>query len=85
MAFGSINDAVQLLFLDNPDPDSLKQLDLFAVAELKRPKGGGMEIKFFDRMLALQRLNDLACAPDPQDAILPLYDALRSLSQDPAP
>lgn len=44
-----------------------------------------MEIKFVDRMLALQRLYELLSSPDdPQTAILPLYDALRSLSKDPS-
>lgn len=45
-----------------------------------------MEIKFFDRMLALQRLNDLTAQPDdPKNAVLPLYDALRSLAKDADP
>lgn len=82
LAFGSINDAVKLLFLDNPDPASLQSLDLFSVSELRRPKGGGMEIKFVDRMLALQRLNDLATPYDnPQQQILPFYHALQNLSK----
>ena len=30
--------------------------DLYNVAEIRRPRGGGMEIKFFDRIKALQCL-----------------------------
>ncbi len=73
------------MFLEDPHPDSLKTLDLFSVSELRRPKGGGMEIKFVDRMLALQRLHDLTLPQkDPQNAILPLYDALNALHKDSA-
>lgn len=53
LAFGSVTDAVRLLFLEG-DECRLDTMDLFNVAEIKRPKGGGMEIKFFDRIKALQ-------------------------------
>ena len=43
-----------------PDEATLSQMDLFGVAELKRPKGGGMEIKFFDRIKALEALAALS-------------------------
>ena len=31
-------------------------MDLFLVSEIKRPKDGSMEIKFFDRLKALEKL-----------------------------
>ena len=37
----------------------LAKADLFNVSEIKRIKGGGVEIKFFDRQKALERLSDL--------------------------
>ena len=59
LAFGEIKDAVTLLFADeNEIMEKLPDLDLFCVSEIKRPKGGGMEIKFFDRIKALERLRD---------------------------
>ena len=39
--------------------EGLPQLDLFNVSEIKRVKGGGMEIKFFDRIKALEKLSAL--------------------------
>ncbi len=59
LAFGCVSDAVRLLQSDDalPDPEAL---DLFLVSELKRPKGGGLEIKFFDRLKALERLEQMA-------------------------
>ena len=59
LAFGCVADAVRLLTADPedlPDPDSL---DLFLISEIKRPKGGGLEIKFFDRLKAMEHLEAL--------------------------
>lgn len=58
LAFGSIADAVSLLYMENPGPDTLRKMDLFSVSEIKRPKDGSMEIKFFDRMKALEKLSE---------------------------
>ncbi len=75
LAFGSVADAVRLLQQTDadapPDPDTL---DLFMVSEIKRPKGGGLEIKFFDRQKALDRLSELQ--ETTADAALPFYEAL---------
>lgn len=59
LAFGSIADAVSLMFCENPTHSELERLDLFNVAEIKRPKEGAMEIKFFDRLRALEKLEQL--------------------------
>lgn len=56
LAFGSIADAVSLLYMENPSVKELEQMNLFSVAEIKRPKDGSMEIKFFDRFKALEKL-----------------------------
>ncbi len=58
LAFGSIADAVSLLYMESPSPDTLRKMDLFSVSEIKRPKDGSMEIKFFDRMKALEKLSE---------------------------
>lgn len=54
LAFGGVADAVRLMFCEEPDFGEIGKMDLFNVAEIRRPKGGGMEIKFFDRIKALQ-------------------------------
>ncbi|MFR8530728.1 MAG: hypothetical protein ACLVDB_06130 [Anaeromassilibacillus sp.] len=46
LAFGGIEDAVRLLFCEDLKPEDLEGLDLYNVAEIRRPRGGGMEIKF---------------------------------------
>ena len=58
LAFGSVGDAVKLLFCEEISPRMLNRLDLFPVAEIKRPKGGGVEMKFFDRLRAMQCLQE---------------------------
>ena len=59
IAFGSINDAVALMFDDNVTREQIMKADLFNVAEIKRVKGGGVEIKFRDRQKALEKLVEL--------------------------
>ena len=58
LAFGRINDALELL-KDDPAEVRSERLDLFNVSEIKRVKGGGVEIKFFDRLEALEKLAEL--------------------------
>lgn len=59
LAFGEIHDAVLLLFADEGEIlNRLGELDLYNVSEIKRPRGGGMEIKFFDRIKALEKLRE---------------------------
>ena len=57
LAFGSVADAMRLMLCeDSLTADEIEKLDLFNVSEIKRPKGGGLEIKFFDRLRALEKL-----------------------------
>ncbi len=61
LAFGRANDAARLVFADEmPSEAELAGLDLFHVSEIKRVKGGGVEIKLSDRQKAMERL--LECA-----------------------
>lgn len=61
LAFGSISDAVKLMYADSFN--DIENYDLFNVAEIKRPKENAMEIKFFDRLKALEKL-ELLSKPD---------------------
>ncbi len=76
LAFGEITDAVSLLFeSEEKILETLPQLNLFNVSEIKRPKGGGMEIKFFDRLKALDKLREVISA-DSEKSSVSFYDAL---------
>lgn len=72
LAYGKVNDAVQLMFRDGLTPRELKKLDLYSVAEMKQTKDG-LEIKFYDRMKALEALHELEGSGSEQ---APLYRAL---------
>ena len=77
LAFGSANDAAKLVFADDlPPKELLDSLDLFHVSELKRVKGGGVEVRLFDRQRAMERLLDLAGSADSSAAAAALLSAL---------
>ncbi len=65
LAFGTANDALTLLLSEEPlSGEQLSRLDLFNVSEIKKVKGGGLEIKFFDRQKALERMYEYASSAD---------------------
>lgn len=58
IAFGSVADAVKLMLRSDELTDrQLKKLDLYNVSGVKRSSGGITEIKFFDRIKALECLS----------------------------
>ncbi len=73
LAFGNIADAVSLLYMENPSRADLSNMDLFSVSEIKRPKDGSMEIKFFDRLKALEKLESKS---DEENGVKSLFDAI---------
>lgn len=84
LAFGSVSDAIKLILSvnENKSPD-IDTLDLFNVSEIKITNGKGMEIKFFDRLKALERLSDLS-RDDGSEGILSFYEAIeKSASHNP--
>ena len=74
LAFGSISDAVRLLFSDNPNYKTLQSMDLFNISEIKKLKDGGLEIKFFDRLRAMDKLQESGLSNESE--ALPFYKAL---------
>lgn len=61
LAFGKVNDAVVLAFSEEVPPQGLLgRMNLFNVSSVKRDKGGGVEVQFFDRQKALERLYEYA-------------------------
>ena len=76
LAFGNIADAVSLLYMDNPEREDLEGMDLFCISEIKRPKDGAMEIKFFDRLKALQNLFEKEDEGKKEDTSSSIFDAI---------
>lgn len=81
LASGDVSDAVSLLFLSDEEVLSrLPKLNLFNVSEIKRPRGGGMEIKFFDRIKACEKLREQVIKND--DSSMGFYQALEKSTEN---
>ena len=74
IAFGSIADAIKLL-ISEPGTLEPEQLDLFMVSEIKFQKGNVSEIKFYDRIKALEALNSIA-ETQSDESVAPFIDAI---------
>ena len=74
LAKGRVNDAVRLAFLSELDLDESGKLELSGVKEFKRSSNGTVELKFVDRLEALQWL--LAQTEDPKGERL--YEAIEN-------
>lgn len=82
LAFGSVADALKLIYCDdNPTDIEKEKLELFNVSEIKRQKGGGIEIKFFDRMKALEHLELISKNGSDDEKALPFYRALEKSAE----
>ena len=83
LAFGTANDALALLLSEEPMTGAqLSRLDLFNVSEIKKVKGGGLEIKFFDRQRALERMYEYASSADSGETARSLLAALAGGGED---
>ncbi|MBQ7580621.1 MAG: terminase small subunit [Clostridia bacterium] len=76
LAFGSPADCIKLLFREEMTDDELEKLDLFNLSEIKKAKNGSIEIKFFDRIKAMEHLSACENAHESDEA-LPFYEAIR--------
>ena len=85
LAFGSVADALKLMLCEESmSAEEIEKLDLFNVSDIKRPKGGGLEIKFFDRLKALERLEKLGTGEENTQSsfVQALAEGARLLSQE---
>ncbi len=83
LAFGKCNDAVKLVFAEEaPSMQTLARMDLFNVASISRDKGGGVEVRFFDRQKAFERLYEYAHATQEGAAAQSLLQALTGDDDD---
>ncbi len=74
LAFGGVSDCISLISQENITDSRLKNMDLFLISEIKKPKDGAIEIKFFDRLKALEKLESASNIDE--KGSLPFYEAL---------
>jgi len=85
LAFGNCSDAVYLVFADELPPSSvISGLDLFNVSEIKRVKGGGVEVKLFDRQKALEKLFEFENSYSDRSSAESLIEALTKTAEGAA-
>ena len=76
LAFGGVSDALRLMRRwEEMSDEELERLDLFSVAEVRQLRGGGLEIKFHDRMAALRALREIT-GETRSERLHPFYKAL---------
>ncbi len=73
LAFGSICDPLRLLFMEQPTAEELEGMDLMMISEIKRNRDGMLEIKFFDRLKALEKLGS---RQEDSSGVAGLFDAI---------
>lgn len=78
LAFGSTADAFRLLIGDGYG-GNIECMNLFNVAEIKKPKDGAMEIKFFDRIKALEHLEQ---PEESTNKAMAFYDVLSDCAKE---
>lgn len=81
LAFGSVADALKLITADENADIALEKLDMLNVSEIKKPKGGGIEIKFYDRLKALEHLEAISNGSKDENSALPFYAALEKSAE----
>ena len=82
LAFGRTNDAVSLVFEEELSTARIQQADLFNVSEIKKVKGGGVEMKFFDRQKAIEKLAEYSEKLSSQDNARTLVETIYGKSDD---
>lgn len=76
LAFGSAADCIKLIYKTEITDLELENMDLFSVSEIKKPKDGSLEIKFFDRLKALQLLSEIT-ENENNDKAVPFFEAIK--------
>lgn len=87
LAFASSADSLKLMLCDRDFLMShLDELDLFHISEIKIPKEGAIEIKFFDRFKAFDKLLEISRFSEGNNNAAEFFTALeqsaKSLSED---
>lgn len=75
LACAKVNDAVKLAYLPEEEREAIGKLDLSALIEFRRSGAGTVELKFADRMKALERLLELS-GPSSEEQLDSLFQRM---------
>lgn len=83
LAFGEAGDGVRLALCEEcPTEEELRRMNLFNVSEIRKVKGGGVEVRFFDRQKAMERMMEYAGNADQRAAARSLLSAIAGADED---
>lgn len=83
LAFASSADSLKLALFDREFLlEHVDELDLFHIAEIKIPKEGSIEIKFFDRFKAFDKLLDIARFSESNNDAAEFFTALERSAKE---
>lgn len=79
LAFANTNDSIRLILNGKEELSQLvDRLDLFHIAEIKMPKENAIEIKFFDRFKAFERLLEIVNQQEDTKSSSGFFNALEN-------
>lgn len=85
LAFGEINDIMEVVLSDEPiGLHKLFKMNFFQISEVKKVKGGGLEIKLFDRQKAMEKLLEIADLENSRTDAQGFFDALKQTASENA-
>ena len=72
---------LKLILNESDEKSDIESMDFFNISEIKKPKGGGLEIKFFDRLKALEKLSAI-CESGDDSSSMPGLVIISSYGKD---
>ena len=85
IALSKPNAGIELAYMENPTRQMIQRLDLSAVSEFKRNSTGAVELRFIDRVKALQTLYELLNSGTDAEQADEFFRALEEAGGEDAP
>ena len=85
IALSKPNAGIELAYMEKPTRRMIQRLDLSAVSEFKRNSAGAVELRFIDRVKALQTLCELLGGETEEERADEFFRALEEAGGEDAP
>jgi len=82
IALSKPNAAIELAYMEKPSRSTISRPDLSAVSEFRRNSAGSVEIKFVDRVKALDTLNAVLGGEADSEQISEFFRALEEAGEE---
>ena len=85
IALSKPNAGIELAYMEKPSRQVIQRLDLSAVSEFRRNSAGAVELRFIDRVKALQTLCELLDGGGDESRTDEFFRALEEVGEEGAP